>query len=376
LRYLTFLLLFLTFYPAESVLAKIFAEDVGGTQYGTGHLAAAQKYKERVDDIAKREKWSPEFKERLYLSLEEMLCSHKNDMAVILRSNFHSPGERKTLFRTIFELQDTDQKKVVQLLMIGKDRAVAVDGHHRIRTRVQLSNILKVSNNLWPEEVKSTMTSAGRLKKNGDLKWSLPIENPQVIGELPGDAKAREIMRALLKQNMGLWKDPADMAMAKSFFGKKSKNASKNDLQYLASKLGIVDSPSGVRYIQVTDLPDASMRTVMGNYFRTRGMKSDKITFQAYVEFYLGDEVKQKVLQNPGKYPMLGRILDPDAPIMKQKLLMDTALDEIDKLFSDFEEMKAKTTDLTITGSRRVENTLEKIRFFKCGRASAMELDQ
>lgn len=375
MRYLSVLLILLTFIPAESVLAKIFAEDVGGTQYGTGHLAAAQKYKERIDDIAKREKWTPEFKVRLYLSVEEMLCSPKVGMSAILRGNFQSPKERKILFRTIVELQKTDQKKVVQLLMIGNDRAVAVDGHHRIRTRVQLSNILKVSNNLWPEELEPTLQSLGRMKKNGDVKWALPIENPTIIGELPKGAKAKEVMTELLKQNMGLWQDPADMAMAKSFFGKKVKNASKNDLQYLASKLGIIDSPSGVKYIPVADLPDASMRTVMGNYFRSRGMKSDKITFKAYVEFYLGDEVKLKALQNPAKYPMLIRIFNSEAPIMKQKLLMDTALDEIDQIFADYEDMTARTTDLTLKGSRRVENSLNRIKFHNCGHSAALGLE-
>lgn len=376
MRYLPVLFILLAFAATVTVHAKIFAEDVGGTQYGTGHLAAAQKYRERIDTIAAREKWSPVVRDRIYLAIEQMLCVPKENMSAILQRNFPAPHDRRVLLKTIVELQDTDQKKVVQLLMIGNHRAVAVDGHHRIRTRVQLSNILKVSNDIWSSEVKSAMTSLDRVKKNGEIRWSLPIENPQIIGELPKDAKAKDVMETLLKQGMGLWKDPDDMALAKSFFGKKAKDASKKDLLYLAEKLGIVDSPAGVKYVPVVDLPDASMRTVMGNYFRSRGMKSKKISFQAYVEFYLGDEVRSKAFNNRTKYPNLNRILVSDPSIINQKLVMQQALEEIDQIFVDYEDMTAKATGLTISGTDRVEETLNKIRFFKCGKGSAMELSE
>lgn len=375
MRYLSVLFLLLAFIPTESVLAKIFAEDVGGTQYGTGHLAAAQKYRERIDAIAVREGWSEPFRNRIYLSIEEMLCMPRSGMSSVLRSKLPDPMDRRALLKTIVELQETDQKKVVQLLMIGNKRAVAVDGHHRIRTRVQLSNILKEANSLWPGEVRVAMSSLGRVKEDGKIRWALPIENPDIIGELPKDAKAKDVMETLLKKGMGLWKDPDDMALAKSLFGKKSKDASKKQLEYLASKLGILDSPDGLKYTPVVELPDASMRTVMGNYFRSRGMKSKKITFQAYVEFYLGDDMKRKALQNPRKFPNLNRILNSDPTIMNQKLVMQEALNEVDQIFIEFEDMTAKATGLTITGADRVEETLNKLRFYKCGKASSMELD-
>lgn len=367
------ILLFLI--PAETVLAKIYAENVGGTQYGTGHLAAAQKYKERIFEIAAREKWTDAFRERVYLSLEEMLCLPESNMDSILKTNFIFAPDRKKFVKTIVELQETDQKKVVQLLMIGEKRAVAVDGHHRIRTRVQLSKILKVTEKLWPVESLTTLTKLGRVKKDGEIIWSLPIENPQIIGNLPKDAKAKDVMKELLKQGMGLWRESGDMDLAKSLFGKEAKNATKAQLNYLASKLGIEDSPTGLKYIPVVDLPDASMRTVMGNYFRTRKMKSDKISFQAYVEFYLGDEVKKKSFEHPAKYPNLNRILNSDPTIMNQKLVMSKALEEVDQIFIDYEEMTSKVTGLTIMGSKRVEEALNKIRFVKCGKASALELD-
>lgn len=368
-----FFLLFII--PAETVLAKIYAENVGGTQYGTGHLAAAQKYKERIFDIAAREKWTDAFRDRVYLSVEELLCVPESDMAPVLKKNFPLAPDRKKFIKTIVELQETDQKKVVQLLMIGEKRAVAVDGHHRIRTRVKLSNALKVAEKLWPVESITTLTKLGRVKKDGEIIWSLPIENPQIIGNLPKDAKAKDVMKELLKQGMGLWRDSGDMALAKSLFGKEAKNATKAQLKYLASKLGIEDTPTGLKYTPVVDLPDASMRTVMGNYFRSRGMKSNKIAFQAYVEFYLGDDVKLKAFQNPQKYPNLNRILNSDPTIMNQKLVMTKALEEVDQIFVDYEEMTSKATGLTIKGSKHVEETLKKIRFFNCGKASAMELD-
>lgn len=344
----------------------ILPEQVGSTQYGVGYVAAALKYRERLAVIAKENKLTESQALKIQKSLEELLTIPTNEMDDYLKTHFADPRERKIFLTTITKLQVTDQSKVVQLFMIGENRAVATDGHHRIRTMTQMANILKKSEVLWPGEVRSILKAEGRVKK-GELIYSFHINKESIVERLPKKATASDVMLALLKRKTGLWENPTDAKFAKKFYGKKSMNATNKDLTYLANKLGIVDGPRGVMYTPITELPDSTMRTLMGNFFRSRGLKSKKISYRAYIEFFLGDKVVEIINKDPKKYPTLNKVLNTSGMrVMEQVHLMENALNELDDVFARYEAIADKTKSLTLKGHGRVDDLLNKMKLQLC----------
>lgn len=354
--------------------SQVLPENIGSTQYGTGHLAAAQKYARRISKYGEKNNWDKKFIERVTLSLEKLLCTQTNKVGAVLKSLDLSPKERKKFLGIIPELQKMDQGKVAQLLLIGKNRAVATDGHHRVRTMVKMSEVLSEANKLWPKEVKYILAPYERVRPNGELVLTLPLLKADVLDKLPENARARDVMRSILSHKMGLWSDPKDDALATSFYGKeKSMTANGNQLDHLARKLGIIDGPKGVTFIPIAKLPDSPMRTLMGSYFSSRGLKNDeKISYKAYVEFYLGDDVKVLVTKNPKKYPILYKILVLGSSVEEQKRFLTLAMEEMDKLFALHEALILKTMALTQTGAHEVENLLFKMKVKNCKKFSIL----
>lgn len=351
-----------------SLAVAILPESVGSSQYGTGYISAADKYIIKVDALAKKAGWSDELKIKLYSELDKLLLSSHGQEKAILQASKLSASERKTFLTMICTLQDTDRLKKPRLFMIGKHRAVATDGHHRLRTMVKLTDSLKEANKLWPMDVREILISAGRIDKERKLIMSLPLIDPIIVTILPKDAKAYELMRALLKEHLGLWLDPSDNDLAAKFHGKKSEKASKSELKYLASKLGITDGPEGIKYIPITELPDNSMRTLMGKFFATRGFKEGKVSFKDYVEFYVGDDVTHLVNKHPEKYPSLAKVTNPKATIAEQRLHLNAAMDELDELFSLKKKLNKSTVELSSSGKAKkaVQSKLEALKFKYC----------
>jgi hypothetical protein len=188
-----------------------------------------------------------------------------------------------------------------------------------------------------------------------------------VVAKLPANATAAEVMREILVHKSGLWLDPADVAMAAKFGGKKNvANATKKELRYLAGKLGILDTPKGLVFTPVTELPDYSLRSLVGKFFYSRGFKEGKVAFKDYVEFYIGDEIKGYVAKNPSQYPALAKIVHPETTIAEQKAVTNAAFEELEHLFAVKKGMTERTLALTFKGKADVTEAMDKVRFKFC----------
>lgn len=362
MKRMSFLFLLLLATVAHAILP----ENVGSTQYGTGWIAASDKYDKRVKAYGLKMGWNEQQTNKLYGQLEKILLSNANEEMAIMKASQFTSAERKMFFEMVVHLQEGDRVKKPKLFMIGTQRAVATDGHHRLRTMIKLKKSLEASKDIWPEELTSVMKDLNRVTPDGKLITSLELHEPIVLKKLPKDVKSHQLMREILEQKLGLWLDPADDALATKYYGKKAQNASKKELQYLASKLGIVDSADGIKYIPIDELPDSSMRTLMGRFFDTRGFKAGKVGFKDYVEFYVGDDVKKAVGKNPLRYPNLVKIANPATTLAEQRQVLNGAMLELERLIAVEPKIVDKILSLTNLGEKEVKWRMEKLKFSYC----------
>lgn len=371
MRYLAVLSLTALFaFPAEALRP----EDIGATQYGTGYVAAAEKYRKKVTKYGNTHGWDETKIQKYYSELEKIFLVEFKNVPKTLKKTSLVEEERKTFFQMIAHLQEEDRLQKPTVIMIGKDQAVATDGHHRLRTMVYLTEVLEGGEKIWPGEVKHSLAHVNRLSPKGELISSLDLVDPIVLENFPKKAKASEIMQELLERRLGLWDDPKDDALAAKYYGpKKSHQASKKDLDYLASKLGITDGPDGIKFTPITELPDSSTRTLMGRYFDTRKIKKGA-AFKDYVEFYVGDDLREIVKEKPGSYPNLEKVIDPKTSIKEQQRLMEAAMNELDYVYATKKSLREKTVSFAVSGDVKVEAALRKLKNSICSLAKPAKL--
>ncbi len=345
----------------------ILPENIGGTQYGVGYVAASNKIPKDLKVISTELGWT-EIKYDMYLhKIEQIMLSRHDEVHNILKNSTFSTEHRAEFLDVLARLQEMERKNKPKLFMLGPERAVATDGHHRVRNMVKLTEAMESSAKLWPDEVLNVLSKYQRIDKSGKMVLSLSLIDPIVVMNLPANTDAATLMRNILIHRAGLWSDPADVALAKKYMGTKNiDKITKKELRYLASKLGIVDGVNGVTFTPVTELPDYSLRTLVGDFFAKKKIKGKPAAFKDYVEFYVGDEIKKYVAKNPAKYPALAKIVNPQTSIAEQRALMQSASLELERLYAVKKGIYEKTLDLTIKGRPEVEASLERIRYMYC----------
>lgn len=349
-------------------------EDIGATQYGTGYVAAAEKYRKKVTKYGNTHGWDEGKIQKYYKELEKVFLVQFEKVPHTLKKTGLIEEERKTFFQMIAHLQEEDRLQKPTVIMIGKDKAVATDGHHRLRTMVYLTEILEEGDKLWPGEVKHSLAHVNRVTSKGELISSLDLVDPIVLENFSKKAKAHEIMQELLERRLGLWDDPKDDALAAKYYGpKKSHRAPKKDLEYLASKLGITDGPDGIKFTPISELPDSSTRTLMGRYFDSRKVKKGA-AFKDYVEFYVGYDVRDIVKERPGSYPNLEKVIDPKTSIQEQQKLMEAAMNELDYIYATKKSLREKTVSFAVTGNEQVEKAMRKLKYSICSLSKPAKL--
>lgn len=357
-------LLFVLFLSSPS--SAIFPENIGATQYGTGHLAAAGKLEKESLRIGEELGWPEEKTRALHGHVENLISSKENLIPQFFANSSIPHSERKSFIDLVLKLQEKVSSKSPVLFMIGSDRAVAVDGHHKIRALGKLNEIVEESRNSWAQELTASLSEKGRIR-NGVMETSLEFKKPKILHTFSPNIKASKLMRVILASKMGIWADPKDDKLAKKFYGKKrASKASKTELKHLASQLGIKDGPKGLSFTPVLNLPDSPNRTLMGMYFESRGLKDGDVAYRMYVEFYVGDEVKTIAAKNPEQFPNLSKFLDPKTGVREQKKVLKEAMTELDEMFALKKKLSTATIQLASKGSTEVERLLTKIKTAYC----------
>ncbi len=347
--------------PAQA----IYPENIGTTQYGIGYLAAADKLDRDARRLGDDRGWSREKSRRLYTLIEDGITAPASGLSRILSRV--SEDDRKGFIRMLVHLQEVVSEKSPWLFMIGRDRAVATDGHHKVRSLQRLNDMLTLSSERWRTETRKILSDADRVDRAGRMRTRLPFSAPEVLGRYPANVKAAEVMRGILSQRMGLWENPEDTALARRFYGPEaSRRASVQDLNRLASSLGIEDSPTGLSFIPIREVRDNPTRTLMGVYFETRGLKEGDVGFIAYTEFFVGDHVRELAQQDPQRYRSIIRFLSPETTIQQQRELLPAALNEVDALYANRATLAAATLELASQGARDVERLLNKLKRSYC----------
>lgn len=348
----------------------LYPEQIGATQYATGHLSSASKLKGDAYEIGAALGWRTEKTAAMFRTIEEMLISGLGDIPRMMRGLKFTESERRTFLELTTRLQDKVSTKKPLLIMIGENRAVATDGHHKIRALAKLNEILKESQSIWPLETRSVLTVLGRVSSDGRLETALKFKHPKIVDKIPKDAKASKVVRTLLKNKMGLWKSQKDDELARSFYSKKkSQKISKKDLKYLGAKLGIEDGPQGLKLRSIQDLPDSPNRTLMGHYFESRGLKAGDVAFRTYVEFYVGNDVKEIASKNANRFPNLIKFLTSQTPVKEQKLILERAMNELDEMFVLKKKISKSTMESATKNSKDVEKAIGRIQEATCLRA-------
>ncbi len=345
----------------------IFPENIGATQYGIGYLAAADKLDRDARKFGDDRGWPRERSRRLYNLIEDGITASSSELPRIL--NRVPEDDRKAFIRLLVHLQEKVSEKSPWLFMIGRDRAVATDGHHKVRSLQRLNDLLAQSSERWPIEVRKVLKDADRIGGNGRLKIRLPFSNPEILGRFPADVRAADVMRGILAQRMGLWESADDTTLARRYYGPEaSGRASTRELNHLASRLGLEDSPNGLSFVPIRELRDNPTRTLMGVYFETRGLKEGDVAYVAYTEFFVGDQVRTLAQQNPERYRNIINLLAPGATIQQQRDLLPAALSEVDHLYANRAGLARTTIDMATRGRRDVEDLLNKLKRSYCRR--------
>jgi hypothetical protein len=358
---LLLLLLLLQVLPAYAISP----ENIGASQYGIGYLAAAEKLDRDADKFGERRDWPREKTRRLYDIVEQGLTGSSQNVRPVLAQV--PEQDRKSFIRLVVHLQERVSKKSPWLFMIGADRAVATDGHHKVRSLQRLNDLLDQSHQRWPRLTREVLEDRRRISRKGVPQVRIPFKNPVVLARYPANVPAAEVMRGILAQRMGLWESAEDTALARRYYGSEAgQRASIRELNHLASRLGIEDMNSGIIFREIRHLPDNPFRSQMGVYFESRGLKAGDVGYVAYTEFFVGDRVRQLALQNPERYQNILKFLAPNVSIEQQRALLAAAIREVDDLYASQPGLRRATVDLSTRGSRDVEKLLEKLKKSYC----------
>ena len=327
----------------------ILPEEIGATQFATGHLSAAERYRKTLSKIVSQERLHSSISEKYYDHLEKFLLN-TSDHSYTLRTMFRSPEERREFLRIALIIQENDQSMKPRLIMIGENRGIAVDGHHRIRTIAKINQMIYEAYKLWPDEMQRLLAPMGRIKPDGTPILSFHYKKIKIVSQLPETATAAEVVRELLALRMGLWEYPEDQGLANKHYGTlESKKASEVELKELGKKLNILDdSKSGnIQYSPVAELPDSPVRTLIGKWFDSRYLKIG-FNFRDYSEFYVGDEIKKIISDEPGKHPNIENFLQKEGlDIHFQKKHLPNTLGELDQILLTNVNFRERLTRLS-----------------------------
>ncbi len=349
----------------------ILPENVGSTQFAAGYINTAQIYEDPVKKYGEKHGWSVEKTQSYSQKIEDIMVSGPSDIPMVIEKISGDAEARSDLFKMISAFQEQDRYRKPSLIMIGDKRAAAVDGHHRIRGMEKLSMAMEEAEKNWPKELKEILEPLKRVKSDGSFINSFSMLKAKIITSMSAKSSAEDVVRELLKLEMGFWDSEEDASLARKFSGRNAKNANEKILKKLAQGLGMSNDGKGVVVFKaIVDLPDSPMRSFVERYFESRHLKTSGVTFRTYNEFYTAVDIKAAIENQSNELPNLRRMLSNNLSVLDQQEMTSLAMKELDELFVTNDQLGKKLLKRALKGTSVVRVGVEKIRYDFCSGSS------